>query len=199
MKYCLKWTNICKHLRDADEISIQYIEDRGLVDFLQKYSDKRVILSIQSDNFDEGEIKKLIAIHKQYPNYRFAIAFDKYNQKLMSLFQQNNIDFYLAEPCQDWETFWQLAVNIGVSDINLSGALAFELPKVKRCLEKMKLNTQIRVTPNIIQSQTGYLHELQHFFIRPEDIDLYEPYVDIIEFEGLEHQDTFYDIYAKEK
>ena len=116
MKYCLKWTNLCKHLKDADEITIKYIEDRGLVDFLQKYADKRINLSIQTDNFPETEINKLAAIHKQYPELNFAVALDKYNKVLIDRFFGLGIDFYISEPCQDWETFWQLIMNDCVSD-----------------------------------------------------------------------------------
>ena len=38
MKYCLKYTNICTKLNRANEISIKYIEDKGLVDFMKKFS-----------------------------------------------------------------------------------------------------------------------------------------------------------------
>lgn len=199
MKYCLKYTNRTLHLGDADEITIKYIEDKGLVDFLKKYQDKRINLSITADTFSQIEVNKLIAIHTQYPDLDFAVALDKYFKPLMDTFRLNEIKYYLAEPCQDWETFWHLATDCKVSDINLSGALGFELTKAKRCLEKVNPNCQIRVTPNKVQSQTTYIHPLQMFFIRPDDIDLYENYVDIIEFEGLEHQDTFYDLYVNQK
>ena len=83
MKYCLKWNNKCLHLKDADEISIKYIEDRGLVDFMEKYADKRIILRIDSQEFSELELTKLVAIKKQYPNYQFTIALDNFNTSLI--------------------------------------------------------------------------------------------------------------------
>ena len=74
MKYCLKYTNICGKLNKADEISIKYIEDKGLIDFMKKFSSQRIILRIDPANFSHSEVKKLIAIHKQYPQYNFAVT-----------------------------------------------------------------------------------------------------------------------------
>lgn len=199
MKYCLKWTNTSKYLKDVDEISIKYIEDRGLVSFMEKYADKRIILRVIAKAFSDSELSKLIAIKKQFPNYNFTVALDENNQALVIKLKNAKIPFYFLKPVQDWETFGYLINSLEVSDIDLSGALAFELPKVKRYLEKVNANTVIRITPNIIQSQTENCPPLQNFFIRPDDIDQYEPYIDILEFEGIEHQDTFYNIYAKEK
>ena len=199
MKYCLKWNNRCSHLKDADEISIKYIEDRGLVDFMQKYAEKRIIIRLESTNFSDSEIAKLSAIKKQYPEYRFTVGLPQNDYNLALKLTEKNIPFYFLKPVQNWEDFRFYVTEFGVSDIDVSGAFAFELPKVKRFLEKIGVNTIIRATPNIIQSQTDNCPPLQHFFIRPDDIDLYEPYIDVIEFEGIEHQDTFYNIYAKEK
>ena len=199
MKYCLKWNNRCSHLKDADEISIKYIEDRGLVDFMEKYADKRIIIRLESIDFSDSEIAKLAAIRKQFPNYRFTVGLPQEDYNLALKLSSKDIPFYFLKPVQNWEDFRFYITELGVSDIDLSGALAFELPKVKRYLEKVKANTVIRITPNIIHSQTDNCPPLQHFFVRPDDIDQYEPYIDIIEFEGIEHQDTFYNIYAKEK
>jgi hypothetical protein len=199
MKYCLKYTNVCRHLKDADEISIKYIEDRGLVDFMEKYADKRIILRIVAKDFSDTELMKLVAIKKQFPQYQFTVALDEYHTGLIKKLREKELPFYLLKPIQNWENFHYLVNILKVSDIDLSGALAFELPKVKRYLEKVKVNTIIRITPNIIHSQTDNCPPLQHFFVRPDDIDQYEPYVDVLEFEGIEHQDTFYNIYAKEK
>ena len=199
MKYCLKWNNRCLHLKDADEISIKYIEDRGLIDFMEKYVNKRIVIRLESTNFADSEIAKLVAIRKQFPNYRFTVGLPQEDYNLALKLNSKDIPFYFLKPVQNWEDFRFYITELEVSDIDLSGALAFELPKVKRYLEKVKANTVIRVTPNIIHSQTDNCPPLQHFFIRPDDIDQYEPYVDIIEFEGIEHQDTFYNIYAKEK
>lgn len=199
MKFCLKWNNFCLNLNKADEISIRYIEDKGLVDFIKKYEEKRINLRIITKAFSEKELLKLAAIKKQYPSFNFAIAMDEPHGLLAYECKDREIPFYVATPCRDWETFNYLIKELGVSDINVSGPLAFELPKVKRFLERLDRKVQVRITPNFMESITSVCHPLQTFFVRPEDLELYEPYVDVVEFEGIEHQDTFFNIYAKEK
>lgn len=198
MKYCLRYTNICTKLNKADEITIKYIEDKGLVDFLEKFSSKRVNLLINPLHFGEMEVRKLVAIRKTYPQYDFAVAMTDYEPVFGDSLAKANIKFYEAKPCLDWERMDYL-LKEGVSDLNLSGPLAFELGNVKRVLNMMGRKVQIRVTPNKVQNIHSETDSLVGFFIRPEDVELYEGYVDVLDFEGLEHQDTFYSIYAEQK
>lgn len=198
MKYCLRYTNICTKLNKADEITIKYIEDKGLVAFLEKFSSQRVNLLIDPSNFTQSEVRKLVAIKKQYPDYRFAAALLEYDDTLINIFQQEEIPFYIHTPCVSWESF-NFLIKAGVCDINLSGPLAFEMSKVKRVLESLNRKVQIRVTPNAVYNIEKFTPSLIGFFIRPEDVDLYEDFVDILDFQGLEHQDTFFSIYAEQK
>lgn len=199
MKYCLRYTNICKNLKNVEEISIRYIEDRGLVDFMEKYSGKRIVLMVDPLKFPDSEIRKLAAIKKVYPHYDFAVAMNVYSPGLMATLQSIDIPYFLATPCHSWEELYELVVKQKVSDVNLSGGLAFELPKVKSFLDSQDRKVNIRITPNIISSEKEDTDKLIQFYIRPDDIDTYAPYIDVLEFEGLEHQDTFYNIYAKQK
>ena len=48
MKYCLKYTNLCKNLSKVDEIQIQYIEDRGsLIDEFYRLLKKDGVLECE--------------------------------------------------------------------------------------------------------------------------------------------------------
>lgn len=198
MEYCLKYTNICTKLNRVKEIQIKYIEDKGLITFLEKHSSQRVNLLINADDFSESEIKKLIAIRKTYPQYDFAVALNRYYPPLLEQLQAADLKYYVAAPCLEWETLHAL-LSFGVSDVNVSGPLAFELTKVKTALLFADQKVQIRVTPNMIVKTLPETPDLIGFFIRPEDVEVYEGFVDIMEFEGLELQDTFYSIYAENK
>lgn len=198
MKYCLRYTNICTKLNRADEISIKYIEDKGLVDFMEKFSSQRIILRVDTWNFSQNEIRKLIAIRKQYPEYNFTVALSNLDKDIVPMFQKENIPFFEDEPCQDWETF-NLLLEIGVSDIDISGPLAFEMSKVKRVVNSFNRKVIIRATPNKVVKFREGTDDLVGFYIRPEDVEMYEDFIDVLEFEGLEHQDTFFSIYAEHK
>ena len=198
MKYCLHYTNICTKLNKADEISIKYIEDKGLVDFMKKFSSQRIILRVDTWNFSQNEVRKLIAIRKQYPEYNFTVALNNLDKDIVPVFQKENIPFFEDEPCQDWETF-NLLLEIGVSDVDISGPLAFEMSKVKRVLNSFNRKVVIRATPNKVVKFREGTDDLVGFYIRPEDVEMYEDFIDVLEFEGLEHQDAFFSIYAENK
>ena len=198
MKYCLKYTNICTKLNKCQEISIKYIEDKGLVDFMKKFSSQRIILNINPWTFAENEFRKLIAIRKQYPEYHFAVAMSEYEPSCATKLREADIPFFDASRCMDWEQFHML-LKAGVSDINISGPLAFEMSKVKRVLEVLGRKVIIRATPNLVVNSNPNTDSLIGFYIRPEDVEVYNGFIDVLEFEGLEHQDTFFSIYAEHK
>ena len=198
MKYCLQYSNISKKLKNADEISIIYREDKGLLNFMEKFSKQKIVLRITASSFSQLEIDKLIAIKKVYPKYNFIIAMDEYDYNLMKIFRENDLSFYINIPCTDWETFYELTINQKVSAINIGGPLGFELPKVKQFLESNNLTVQIRAIANKAFCANGNTPSLIKFYIRPDDVKVYEPYIDIIEFEDVARQDTFYNIYTKE-
>jgi hypothetical protein len=198
MKYCLKYSNICSKLARAHEISIKYIEDYGLVEFLENHRLQRIILCVDAKSFEDAEVRKLAAIRKEHPEYNFTVCLSEFDSSLIEQFKSNNIPFYFKKPCTNWEMFNAL-IQYGVSDIDLSGPLAFEMSKVIKVLEKLEPKPQIRVTANVVKNLNPFTPSLVGFYIRPEDVDLYEEFIDVIEFEGLEHQDVFFSIYAEQK
>ena len=201
MKFCLRWNNISRCLQEADEISIEYIEDKGLVDFMEKYAGKRIIIRMTSDIFNDTEIAKLAAIHRQLPQYDFTIGLKSYNKQIIKKLQEKDLSFYITTPVVDWETLYHYVMELKVSDIDITGPLGFDLIKVRKIINRAGGVTKVRATPNIAASSTSYCNDLIKFFIRPEDLELYETYIDVIEFtetNALEHQDTFFNIYAKE-
>lgn len=198
MKYCLKYTNICTKLNKSNEISIKYIEGKDLIDFMKKFSSQRIILRIDSTDLFHNEVRKLIAIRKQYPQYNFTVALPYFDATLMPWLLSENIPFFIAKPCSNWEEFHYL-LKQGVSDIDISGPLAFEMSKVKRVLNSLDRKVIIRATPNRVEKIMAQTDSLIGFYIRPEDVEMYEGFIDVLEFEGLEHQDTFFSMYAEQK
>ena len=98
MKYCLQYSNQCKKLKEADEVTIKYIEDKGLVKFLENHKHQRVNLAITGATLPQVELRKLIAIKKEYPEYRFAVAFDgnRFDPEVLKQLKENNIPFYCS-------------------------------------------------------------------------------------------------------
>ena len=198
MRYCLKYTNICTKLNKADEISIKYIEDKGLLNFMEKFKSKRIILRVIPNQFQELEVRKIIAIKRTCPEYNFSVAMSSYEPVLGDSLMKAGIPYYEETPCLNWEKFNYL-IKEGVSDINISGPLGFEMSKIKRVLDSLDRKVIVRATPNAVANLNPNTNSLIGFYIRPEDVEIYEDFIDVLEFEGLEHQDIFFSIYAEQK
>lgn len=89
------------------------------------------------------------------------------------------------------------AVKCGVSQLYITAPLFFDLRSVKK-LYNLPIRIQVNsANENLIPEMDG----LTGSWIRPEDTDLYEPYVDIFEFKAdeLKQESALLDIYkAKE-
>lgn len=86
---------------------------------------------------------------------------------------------------------------MNVSDIYIDGSLGFQCDNLKIS----KGNTLIRISPTI--SSNANLNQqvtnANSFFIRPEDLILYEDIIDIIDFkvDDQEKEDTLFQIYKR--
>ena len=89
-----------------------------------------------------------------------------------------------------------------LTEVRIGGSLLFNIKEVSSLVKKYE--KQIRVIPNVayidkIPKKEGVLGS----YIRPEDLDLYEDYIDIIEFEDTEYnakrEAALYRIYMEEK
>lgn len=89
-----------------------------------------------------------------------------------------------------------------MSDIYITNDLAFDLNTLSKEVHKINNKCQIRVYCNIAQSALVLQEQnsLKSFFIRPEDVDLYEKYIDVLEFYGVDEKlETYYKIYVIDK
>ena len=195
MKYCLIYQpNKERLMSKADELSIIYNRaDTTLPDFLEKYREKRIIINIDED-FKESDFKLIKALYEKYSN--FVLKLEKYNEKLVKDIKENRIPYFLGRLVNDWDTFNAL-IELEVSDIYVVEHLGFELDLCAKKAHAAAIN--IRVFPNIAQSSWRDSLDIKKFFIRPEDIVQYEPYVDVCEFLDVQKQRTLHSIYAIDK
>jgi hypothetical protein len=166
---------------------------------MDRYPNKRINLQMAAADCKESEFNILATIRKARPDLNFSVALAQYNEDIIARLKSKNLPFYIATPCQDWEEFYHLVMDCGVSDICIGGQLGFELPAIRKFIDNKLLSTQIRVTPNIVTTKNSHTQKIIGFFIRPEDIDIYYEYIDVIEFEDVEKQNYFYSIYILNK
>lgn len=199
MKYCIDYYKTSKIINEVDELTITYNKsDTTLLDFLDKYKEKRINIYIEDlDDFNESnELKKISAI-KDTNNYNIYLKIPYYNKEFINKVKEKEIKFFLETKINSWDGFVCL-INLGVSDIYVVEELCFELDKCADLAHQN--NIQLRTFPNVAQSKWEELDDIKKFFIRPEDVKLYEDYIDVLEFFGTKDKiDAYYKIYKDGK
>ena len=204
MKYCINYSNKSHIIDKVDEILIRYDKNKILelfTQFIPAHLNQRVIVQlIEEDNIDTivNNLKKIISIYNENKDIKFDIQLPFYNQKFMEELKDTNLKYFFKAAANSWDKFTSL-ISQNVSDIYITDELAFELDKVAEIAHKN--NIKVRIYPNVAQSRWDKLSDILKFFIRPEDIEMYEPYVDVCEFYGDKAQqiDTYYKIYQEDK
>ena len=206
MKYCVLYNKDFKYFQKVDEVIVPFNQS---MDFFKRLIDRkrihqnRIILSIEdSAEFYENQDIYIPILEelKEKHNLNCAVRFDLYSQKFVDLyatFREKELPFFFRTYVRDWEVFHGL-IGVGVSDLYIVESLAFELNLLGPVARAKGIS--IRVFANVCQSSWSDSDSLKSFFIRPEDVDIYDPYVDVIEFfEGDIPMNTLFKIYAIDK
>lgn len=200
MRYCARYDRDFRYLKEIDEVLIDYKNKDGeLIRFMETIPEKqRIIVKIMDKNINIDENVSIIAAAAQkHPN--MSVLLPAADMTFADKLREENVPFFFDKFVSNWDVFMSYSA-IGVSDIYIVNELAFEMPEVSKiCKEK---NIKVRTFPNVAQmsNTTLNLNKLKSFFIRPEDIATYEPYVDVCEFFGpIDRQSVLYEIYTKEK
>lgn len=197
MKYCLDYFNKSEYEYEVDEIIID-ADDTGkhYAEFIDSHPDQRIIIRICPDE-DKlfAVVDELVELAK---THKFTILVDYHEVvEFVPKFEKEGIPCYNGYIYNHWEEF-NMALNSSATDIRISGELAFSLNKVAAMAHEV--GKKIRVIANN-PYENNVLPIYKHFFIRPEDVEYYEPYVDVIEFSvgSLPKFDVLYKIYTKDK
>lgn len=201
MKYAVSYRSDFKYFDDVDEIIFNYKGTENIVDFIPKLlkKEQRANIRLNDIEFIEKCIPFLNKLKTVHSNFIVQIDFI-YQKSYINLLQDNEIKFMFCNFAKTKEEFYSM-LKLGAEDIYIVEELAFNLKSLKPIAEKYNVN--IRVFPDVAQFTLGTreaVPAISTFFIRPEDIELYEEYVDIIEFF---HQDdklsTIYKIYKEQQ
>lgn len=200
MKYCIDYTPTSQALEQVDEINIPFNKDDLLVviDFLNNHPTPQRVNIYIKDIESMKMIDKLIKIKKENPNFNFALKFAFYDEEInIDKIKEAKIDFYFEVYISEWEKLLEV-LNLGVSDVFITEELCFDLKRVASIVHQN--NAKIRVFPNVSQKSWKNLPALKTFFIRPEDLSSYEPYIDVLEMYGdRKKHEIYYKIYSKDK
>lgn len=183
-----------QYKQQADEIKCPYNQLGRIFDFINSNRDKRYVIVIKdlpNEVTHDKLLQQINFVKEIAPNYTVECG----NIELMKNLIETGYNAYLRYPITDWETFTYLQ-RIGVSDIYIDGPLGFQC----EALETGKSATIIRANPVLSVNSSLIKEDACSFFIRPEDLHLYESAIDIIDFSGVDNQDkmdTMFRIYQR--
>ena len=188
MKFCLSSRQTPEYLAKADEIRIASRDVESLFDLLEQYPDKTFVYNLENLKYAEPHLKKLVLLNQN----RITLAL--YNLEDREYCIANFFPYYYIRPVNTFSQARALK-DLGVSQILIDAPLTHMFHKVKL------LNIPIRVIPVF-----SFLDNLPRDngvngnWIRPEELEYYEPYIDTIEF-GLQPQkreQALFRIYAEQ-
>ena len=179
------------YLRKADEIKMDYRDYRSLSDLLVEFPTKKIILKIDY-TIQEVDWLELDRVFRIAPK-RIIFCISSFEQA--ELCKKLGMLFYYGFPISTFQElrFW---IDYGVCYVLLGAPLFFRLPDVKKMCP-----VPIRAIPNVAyMGDLPYDNGLHGTYIRPEDVELYEPYISVFEFEDCDNQKEqgLYRIYAEE-
>lgn len=205
MKYAITFAKTFRYFDLIDEVIITpYKGDVEIIEYVEKTfkPEQRVILDLTE--LEESKIssfKDMVIILKKLKEInplitaKISITFPKED---INELKDAEIPFIFMEYAENFEMFY-VQKELGASDIYVTGALGFYLDKLQPFRDKVKL----RVFPNIAQSTRGttkLLPQLIKFYIRPEDIELYQDYIDVLEiFPCKDRTTVIYEIYKRQQ
>lgn len=190
MKCCLSSEQTMEYLSKADEIKVEYRHRKNIINLVEKYPEAHIVLDMSKYNgiIDWSEIKRYKILAKD----KFYIGLN--NLLDVDLCKENEIQFFWNFPVT---SFWELRAmkDLGASYAYIEAPLTHDMENVAA------IGLPIRFIPNIayyaiVPRENGVCGS----WVRPEDLALYEPYIDIIEFEDcdIKKEQALYRIYMEQ-
>jgi hypothetical protein len=203
MKYAITYTKNFRHYDEVDEVIFPYkgiSDEEGLIEIVTNTltrEDQRAIILV--DKYEQSIddlipiVRKLKTVHE---NMVVSLNLD-YQHEWIDKLKEAEIPFMFVNFAT---TVTQIAAMVifGAKEVYLAEDICFMLPRLQlfRDIDGIKF----RIFPDILQTprRCASLPQVTNFFIRPEDVDLYEKYVDVIEiFRKDSRQSVVYEIYKQ--
>ena len=191
MKFSLSNRQKKEYLVKADEIFLQYRDIAQLTDLIDNYPQADIAIEIPNNTNIDWDLIQTCSNYMQKNLY--CCLYNLYAS--LNECKSRGLKYFYYYPV---ESFYDLRglKELGVSQVKVSGELFFDMDAVKA------VGIPLRLVPNLaysayIQRKDGICGQ----WIRPEDIDLYEPYAEICEFVSttLPMEQTLYELYANKK
>lgn len=192
MKYCIHARQPLSVLAKAEQIKMRYEDHDILFDLVEKLPEKTFIIEIPfGTEVDWNKMKQYNVLCQD-----FVLAL--YDLKMIEKCKELEIQFYYAYPITSYFELTSI-IPLQPAYIFIGMPLTFDVIKLNSLT-----NIPIRMCPN--KSYDEYIPRERENgicgqWIRPEDQEYYEPYIDVLEFAAndLTEEQTLLHIYKDNK
>lgn len=187
MKYSVSYQS--SHKQEAEEIKCPQNQLGLLWEFIKDHPEKRYCIEVEEIN--ERTFEQLDIIKSTGSEYTVACG----RATTLLIMLEKDYPAFWAAPVTDWETFDNLR-DLGVTDIYIDGPLCFSIDKARSAAAGVNLRISPSVSPN---TALAAITPVNSFFIRPEDISLYDKRIDIIDFNttNIDKENVLFNIYKR--
>ena len=190
MKYCLHSRVDVEYLKKADEIKVDTRDYKSTPDLFEKYPEKDIILELfHKEDKDWDELRRWNILSRGH----LILCLD--NPEDFPKAREIGAKYYLGYPVASFYEANALKVN-GVCYIVVGMPLFFQMNDVA------KLDIDCRCVPNVAYYD-GIIRDdgVCGLWIRPEDLEMYSPMIDAIEFNyvKIDKEQALFRIYAEQK
>lgn len=202
MRYAIPFTRKFKYWDQPNvEININYKPKiKQLNTFISQYPNKRINLLITDLSDLDRDIEIIKALREKYPQSDLVMRLPVYKKELEEKLVLNELPHFYDQVVTTWDKFNGF-LTLKVTDIIIGEEIAFSAKILSTNAKKNHIS--LRFFPNVCQSSWDDENSITTFFVRPQDIDLYENYFDVCEFyyqPTQKHQlNVFYESYTINK
>lgn len=205
MNFAVPFMRNFQFFDDPVELNIKYKpEVTKLVNFIEQYGGSHRINLLYSTFDTKTDVKIFQGLQEKFPDYKIVAALPYYTQELEQTVNTAAIPHYYLTFVTNWELF-QGFLTLNVTDIFLAESIMFDIIKIKKILQQKEKKIALRSYCNVCESAWINTPSIKKFFIRPEDLPLYEDLIDTFEFFlpdsllSVTRLNTLYTVYTRDK
>ena len=199
MRFCVNGRQPYSVIKIADEIKFAYADKDRILDLVEQYSDKTIILDVPGR---EGDWKTWEMYNEKFAEFYIAL----HDLSRVGEFNEAGIKWYWPFPVT---TYYELGmlVNLHPSYIMVGPPLSFDLDKiVPHIYDPCETATQIPLRMTVNVAHPSYLptngsHGICGQWVRPEDTQLYSTRIRCFEFDDcatLKEEETLLNVYRSQ-
>lgn len=192
MKYSLSSRQTAEYLEKADEICVQWRDRNIIPDLFDKYPKANVVLKRYYSDCENPVNWEDIRMYNILGQGRFILGLSLMDE--INLAKEHGYRFFYLAPVRTFQELTELK-KLGVCYVELGAPLFFQMDKVRAH------GVPVRAVANSAHHDSFFKHTdgVNGLWIRPEDVEQYDPYVSVIEFVGNQKQEqALFRIYAEQ-